>query len=162
MRSAEHGYPIGSPGVGLLTLRCAVAAHAFSSGMALASTGAAEPMSSNWTATAWATACLVGAGLATLGLASGPAFATVGMLNVVAVALTLVGATVTLPEPPTSLALWAVASLGLMLVGPGWYSLDAIRFGRRQIEIASHVAEASGSTAPSRTGRPKRRKQRRP
>lgn len=117
------GFPAGRPGVGLLLLRVAVAAE-------LVAIYAADPATPG--RVPWLAAAVVAAVALVLGVLTPLA----GLL-----ALTLALGAALAPQPAlhglntsTALLLAAMAAV-VVLMGPGSLSLDARRFGRREIVI---------------------------
>ena len=123
-------FPGGSPGLGLLLLRLAVAAALAADGVACLADGRAS-------LGAWAVGALAGitGSLLVLGLLT-PLSGATAAATVAGVALAL------LPSPrgqvfgdgATAFA-WVLAAAALALIGPGAFSVDAALFGRREITI---------------------------
>lgn len=110
-------FPTAGPGVGLLLLRLAVALPLV--------LDAADPGPLAPTGLAWLVAVLLGAGLMTPILAVGAA-----ALHVVRIGVD--------PLMASMLAPHVLAAAAVALLGPGAYSIDARRFGRRLV-VTPHL-----------------------
>jgi uncharacterized membrane protein YphA (DoxX/SURF4 family) len=122
-------FPSGSPGVGLLMLRLAVAVALLVHGAACLA-GTPTPGASAVAVTGALTAALLLIGLAT------PFAGTLAA----ALAIGLAMAWLPAPKPNAfevrlTAALAATAATAIALLGPGAFSLDAALFGRREIAI---------------------------
>lgn len=128
-------FPDGAPGAGLLLLRAVLGASFLVLAFALVAARG------TWHLVGGAVAGVAGISL------------VVGFLTPLAVSLGLVAVSVALASPPPSIiaetkvaaaiAVIAVAA-AVALLGPGAFSLDARRFGRREITIPRHRSPPPG------------------
>jgi uncharacterized membrane protein YphA (DoxX/SURF4 family) len=121
-------FPSGSPGLGLLLLRLAVAAALLTHGGASLAVSGAGPDTRAVGALAAVTGGLLAAGFLT------PLCGALASALAAGLALSL------LPSPRTNIFEAGLPSLvvvltavALVLVGPGAFSVDAVLFGRREI-----------------------------
>jgi uncharacterized membrane protein YphA (DoxX/SURF4 family) len=116
-------FPAGAPGAGLLILRIGAALAALADSRSILTSDAGQP--------AWAAAILVCGVLLLVGLLTPVA----GALLTIAMVVSAV--TAGQPFDPISYrgAPLVAITLALMLLGPGWMSVDAWLFGRRRIVI---------------------------
>jgi hypothetical protein len=116
-------FPAGAPGAGLLILRIGAALSALADSRSILASDAGEP--------AWAAAILVCGALLLVGLLTPVAGA---LLTIVMVVSVMTGAPAIDPISYRGAPVAAI-TLALMLLGPGWISVDAWLFGRRRIVI---------------------------
>jgi hypothetical protein len=110
-------FPNSWPGFGLLILRCALASSCIEIAMQTAATGSAPLLLASMTC-----GCLLIAGLWT---------PVVSLL----LGLLLLWSEVIAPAPDPSPFILAAATVSLAMLGPGAWSLDAVLFGRKKIDL---------------------------
>jgi len=109
-------FPSGWPGLGLLFLRLSVA------GALVLTTQLAQPTPSGWT---YAAAIVIAVTLCT-GVFT-PVGACFGLVS-----HAVIGSRASVGGPWLG-AVFCLAALALVMLGPGAYSIDALRFGRRVV-----------------------------
>lgn len=132
MQKLFAAFPAGWPGIGLICLRVAVAIALLTHGVAALS-AAVAPAFRVWAIESFA--ILIGVSLL-IGFLTPLAGATAAMGYLYLGASQLLG-TGPNSHASTGSTAWclAVISIGLILLGPGAFSLDARLFGRREIVI---------------------------
>lgn len=123
MQRLFTAFPAGAPGAGLLILRIGAALAALADSRSILTSDAGQP--------AWAAAMLVCGALLLVGLLTPVAGA---LLTIVMLVSAATGAPAVDPISHRGAPLVAI-TLALMLLGPGWMSVDAWLFGRRRIVI---------------------------
>lgn len=135
-------FPPGSPGIGLIVLRLAVALALVVQGAACLA-GEQTPG-----ACAVAVTAALTAGLLLVGLVTPFAAALAALLGMGLAMTWLPAPTPNAFEVPLTAALFVSAAMAIILLGPGAFSLDAAMFGRREIPIppTPEPVRTSGNT----------------
>ena len=128
MQRLFSSFPDGRPGLGLLLLRAAVGGVLVLQGGAWLAGRALGP----WTWAAGPLAIAAGAALL-LGFFT-PVASLLAVLDGLGAALSLLPPSLPAASAPTDLLL-ALMAAAVFLLGPGAFSLDARRFGRREVVI---------------------------
>ena len=123
MQRLFSAFPAGAPGAGLLILRIGAALSALADSRLILASDLGQPV--------WAAALLVCGALLLVGLLTPVAGA---LLTVVMAVSAATGAPTIDPVSYRGAPLVAIA-VALVLLGPGWMSVDAWLFGRRRIVI---------------------------
>jgi hypothetical protein len=143
LQRLSYNFPSGSPGIGLLALRVALAASLAADAGPLIATFRDADRGPDGTALLLACLLLAGAASAATGFLTGLVQTTVALAVLATLGRQIVTAVVTASPPSGS---WHVSLLemalaaALALIGPGAYSIDARLFGRQEIVIPPSIA----------------------
>jgi uncharacterized membrane protein YphA (DoxX/SURF4 family) len=130
MTNLSSSFPSGAAGVGLLVLRLSLASRLLAEGLAIVWGGNV----------AGRVLLLLGVSLLLCGVFVAAGFLTrVVQIAVAVIVVGVVSYRLSVVQDPTTIydwQLWAfelATAVSLALIGPGWYSIDARLFGRREI-----------------------------